>query len=32
MDLSEKFVIEIENQRWLYENLEEDLCSHGEKS
>lgn len=27
---SEKFIIKIENQGWLYENEEEDLCSHGE--
>lgn len=30
MDPTKIFVINIENQQWLYENEEEDLCSHGE--
>lgn len=30
MDPSKKFVLNIENQEWLYEKEEDDLCSHGE--
>ncbi|WKA52948.1 hypothetical protein QWY22_09815 [Planococcus liqunii] len=30
MESTQKFIINIENQEWLYDNEEEDLCSHGE--